>query len=117
MIEAQHINNTNTETVTASTDLNSGDIVECPSGRAGVVQNLRPIVPGEEFDASIKGRYAVKAATATTFAAGVQCDWDGTNRLAVRSRIGRFRNWHCGNREDCGANNCDSRHQRVTPHE
>lgn len=69
---------------------NPGDIVQAPSGRAGVVQGQRPLDEGEEALLATEGKFLVDAASGTTFTAGDEIEWDDTNKLAVAAAAGDF---------------------------
>lgn len=67
-----------------------GEIVQAPSGRAGVIQGQRPLEEGEPAIAKTTGIYDVASASATTFDAGVIVGWNDTDKLAVAGGAGDF---------------------------
>ena len=69
---------------------NPGDIVQAPSGRAGVVQGQRPLEEGEVATLKTEGKFLVDSASATTFALGAEVEWDDTGKLAVAAAGGDF---------------------------
>lgn len=69
---------------------NPGDIVQAPSGRAGVVEGQRPLEEGEVATLRTTGKYSVDSASATTFSTGVTVEWDNTGKIAVADTAGDF---------------------------
>jgi len=91
MAEAMYVGVFDEEQVTVpSGGYNPGDIVQAPSGRAGVVQGQRPLEEGEPATLKTTGKFSVDAASATTFTAGVIVEWDNTGKLAVANAAGDF---------------------------
>ena len=68
----------------------SGQIVLAPSGKAGVVQGLKPVAAGDPATLSTMGRFEIQAATAAVIAAGAKVDWHATNRHALAHGSGTF---------------------------
>jgi predicted RecA/RadA family phage recombinase len=68
----------------------SGDVVQAPSLRPGVVQGLAPAVEGDTVTVKTTGTYDVASATGTTFTAGDTVGWDDTGKLAVTGGTGDF---------------------------
>lgn len=91
MPQAQVTGSADQEFVVApSGGLKCGDIVQCASGRAGVVEGLRPVAEGEYATANCRVRSDVTSASGTTFSAGAVVGWDDTNKVAVASADGDF---------------------------
>ena len=91
MADAIYRKPSNEETLTApSGGYTSGEIVVCPSGRAGVIQGLQTIAEGELATASTTGQYECTAGSAITFSAGDKVDWDATNNTVVDDGDGDF---------------------------
>ncbi len=61
----------------------SGQIVQTPDGRAGVVQGLNPETTGGTVSLAVEGVFDVLCAAATEFAAGQTVYWDSSANLAV----------------------------------
>ena len=62
---------------------NSGDVIQVPDLRAGVVQGLNAIAQGESATAATSGRYRIAALSTAVFASGDLVGWDNGNSNAV----------------------------------
>ncbi len=90
MAEALLLGPQDEQVITAAAALNSGDIVQLGDGRAGVVEGLGSYAIGDKVTVKTSGRYRCLAATGTTFAVGVNVDWEDTTKLCVADAGGDF---------------------------
>lgn len=75
--------------LTAGADKTVGDI-ELAGGIPGVIVGSGPIKSGDRYTVYTKGVFAVITASATTFSAGAEIEWDDTTNLCVAAAGGTF---------------------------
>lgn len=68
----------------------SGEVIQAPSGRAGVVAGLQALAEGETATLVTEGQFDFTSASATTFAVQSVVEWDDTNNVAVAAGGGDF---------------------------
>jgi predicted RecA/RadA family phage recombinase len=84
MGEASYVRTAHEERVTVPAGgYTANQVVQAPSGRAAVVQSIKPMDEGEEVALATCGQFEVPSASATVFAAGDTVNWDNTNKLAI----------------------------------
>jgi predicted RecA/RadA family phage recombinase len=92
MSEARYVGCDEQEFMTApSGGYVAAQVVQCPSGRAGVIDQLKPAVEGDHCKAVTEGRYAFPAASGTTFSVGAEVGWNDTTRKAVAAADGDWK--------------------------
>jgi len=67
-----------------------GDIVQTADGYAGVVMGTGDYALGDVVRVKVKGIFDIASASATTFSAGVICEWDESDTVAVAQAAGDF---------------------------
>ena len=91
MGEANFVRPGNEEKVTLASALDGGDIVQCDSGRVGVLSGgNQTYAAGDVVVADTEGVFDVVSASATLFSAGDTVGFDDTNKLAVDHGDGDF---------------------------
>jgi predicted RecA/RadA family phage recombinase len=91
MAEATLVKSSLQEDITLASALDGGDVVQCPSGRIGVLSGgNQTYATGDVVAADTVGQFDVASASATTFSAGDDVGWDNTNKLAVAGAGGDF---------------------------
>lgn len=91
MAEALYVGLPDEEQVTVPAGgYSPGEIVQAPSGRAGFVLGQRALEEGEPAILKTSGKVSVDSASATTFTAGDEIEWDDTGKVAVAAAGGDF---------------------------
>lgn len=68
----------------------SGEVIQCPDGRCGVIAGLRGAVSGDAVKAETCGLFRLLKAAATVFTAGDVVYWNNSTNLAVAAATGSF---------------------------
>lgn len=89
--EATYLNDADTVNLTATAALASGEVIQVPDGRAGVVQGLAGIAAGAEASVLVRGVVTVQKTTAINILAGGRVYWDrSAGKAHFRPQSGDF---------------------------
>lgn len=91
-MEARPVKVLATEEIVAAAAYVPGQVIELPDGRAAVVAGVENVASGARFSAIVKGDIEMACASATTFSAGADAQWDdGDNKVVASGGAGDFR--------------------------
>lgn len=89
--EATFLNDADTVNLTATVALASGEVIQVPDGRAGVVQGLAGIAAGAQASVLVRGVVTVAKTTAINILAGGRVYWDrSAGKAHFRPQSGDF---------------------------